>query len=47
MNGPETYDYIVVGAGTAGMVATLLVLAALAVAINLAVRGLERMVRWW
>jgi NitT/TauT family transport system permease protein len=32
---------------TAGMVATLLVLAALAVAINLAVRGLERMVRWW
>lgn len=34
-------------ADTAGMVATLLVLAALAVAINLAVRGLERMVRWW
>jgi NitT/TauT family transport system permease protein len=32
---------------TAGMVATLVVLAALAVAINLAVRGLERMVRWW
>lgn len=32
---------------TAGMVATLLVLAALAVAINMAVRGLERMVRWW
>lgn len=32
---------------TTGMVATLLVLAALAVAINLAVRGLERMVRWW
>lgn len=32
---------------TTGMVATLFVLAALAVAINLAVRGLERMVRWW
>jgi NitT/TauT family transport system permease protein len=32
---------------TAGMVATLVVLAALAVVINLAVRGLERMVRWW
>lgn len=34
-------------ADTEGMVATLLVLAALAVAINVAVRGLERMVRWW
>jgi NitT/TauT family transport system permease protein len=32
---------------TAGMVATLVVLATLAVVINLAVRGLERMVRWW
>lgn len=32
---------------TAGMVATLVVMAALAVAINLAVRGLERKVRWW
>ncbi len=32
---------------TEGMVATLVVMAALAVAINLAVRGLERTVRWW
>lgn len=32
---------------TTGMVATLVVMAALAVAINLAVRGLERKVRWW
>lgn len=32
---------------TVGMVATLVVLAAVAVAINMAVRGLERMVRWW
>lgn len=30
-----------------GMFATLVVLAILAIAINLAVRGLERMVRWW
>lgn len=34
-------------ADTEGMVATLVVLAALAVVINMAVRGLERMVRWW
>ncbi len=32
---------------TTGMVSTLVFLAALAVAINVAVRGLERMVRWW
>lgn len=34
-------------ADTTGMFATLVVLAILAIAINLAVRGLERMVRWW
>lgn len=32
---------------TTGMFATLVVLAILAIAINMAVRGLERMVRWW
>lgn len=34
-------------ADTVGLVAVLVMLAALAVLINLAVRGLERSVRWW
>ncbi|MFV0426851.1 MAG: ABC transporter permease [Beutenbergiaceae bacterium] len=34
-------------ADTVGMFATLLVLAAIAVGFNLAIRGLERTLRWW